>query len=125
MRRINAALIRTETMDNARKKELTRAYKERKRLQGVYAVHCDVSGETWVASTRNLDTQQNQLWFVLRSGGHLNAKMQAAWNNHGDGAFRYDIVEEVTDENPLLIDSLLKDREKHWRGKLNAEAVTG
>ena len=51
--------------------------------------------------------------------------MQAAWNVHGDASFRYEILEEVTNENPLLIPSLLKDREKHWRTELNAAAVTG
>ena len=111
-------------MDNAGKKEAVRNYKERKQLQGVFAIRCDASGEVWIASSPNLDAQQNREWFVLRSGLHRNKAMQAAWNAHGDASFRYEIVEEVTDNNPLLVPSLLKDREKHWRVQLNAAAVT-
>jgi hypothetical protein len=113
------------SMDNARKKELARTYKERKRLQGIFAVRCDASGEVWIGKTRNLDTEQNKIWFVLRHGSHTNASLQSAWNARGEAAFRYEIVEEVTDENLLLIESLIKDREKHWRSELGAEAVTG
>ncbi len=111
-------------MDNASKKDAIRGYKERKQLQGVFAIRCDASGEVWVGSSRNLDALQNREWFALRSGLHRNKAMQAAWNAHGDASFRYEILEEVTDENPLLIPSLLKDREKHWRAELNAAPVT-
>jgi len=111
-------------MDNAGKKDAIRNYKERKQLQGVFAIRCEASGEVWVASSPNLDAHQNREWFVLRSGLHRNKAMQAAWNKHGDASFRYEIVEEITDDNPLLIPSLLKDREKHWRAQLNAAAVT-
>jgi hypothetical protein len=111
-------------MDNTSKKDAIRDYKERKQLQGVFAIRCDVSGEVWVASSPNLDAIQNREWFALRSGLHRNKAMQAAWNAHGDASFRFEIVEEVTDENPLLIPSLLKDREKHWRAELGAEPVT-
>ncbi|HTW34908.1 MAG TPA: GIY-YIG nuclease family protein [Rhizomicrobium sp.] len=112
-------------MDNAGKKEAVRNYKERKQLQGVFAIRCDASGEIWTGFSPNLDAHQNREWFTLRSGLHRNKAMQAAWNAHGDASFRYEIVEEVTDDNPLLIPALLKDREKHWRAKLSAAAVTG
>lgn len=112
-------------MDNARKKELARAYKERKPLPGIFAIRCERSGKVWVASSRNLEAQQNREWFVLSGGFHSNKAMQAAWNAHGDASFHFEIVEEVTDENPLLIPSLLKDREKHWRAQLGAEPMAG
>ncbi len=112
-------------MDNARKKELLRTYKERKRAQGVYAVRCEIAELVWTAATRNLDTQQNQIWFVLRSGTHSNKPLQAAWNAHGADAFRYEILEVVEDENLQLIELLLKDREKHWRSQLSAEPLVG
>jgi hypothetical protein len=111
-------------MDNAGKKDAIRNYKERKQLQGVFAIRCEASGEVWVASSPNLDALQNREWFVLRSGSHRNKAMQTAWDAHGDASFRYEILEEVTDENPLLIPSLLKDREKRWRAELGAEPVT-
>jgi hypothetical protein len=112
-------------MEKNRKKEILREYKERKQQTGVFAVRCATTGQAWLASTRNLDTMQNRIWFELRSGGHTNKAMQAAWNAHGVSNFAYEIVEEVTDENPLLVDSLLKERERHWLKTTGAQPVVG
>ena len=110
-------------MDKARRKEITRIYKERTLQQGIFAVRG--AGRTWVSASRHLDKQQNGLWFQLQQGGLPNAELQAAWNAHGEAAFTFEVLEEVTDENPLLIASLLKDREQHWRAALGAEKVLG
>jgi hypothetical protein len=112
-------------MDGKRKKEIVREYKERKAQPGIFAIRCAATGEAWVAASPNLDTQQNRIWFALRQGGHPNREIQAAWNAHGDAQLRYEILEEVADENPLLIPALLKDRERHWRAHLGAGAVIG
>jgi hypothetical protein len=112
-------------MDNARKKEISREYRERKQQAGIFAVHCAPTGQRWIAATRNLDKQQNGVWFQLRMGNHMNKPLQAAWKEHGEAAFTYDIVEEVTDENALLIDVLLKERDAHWRKELGAEKLVG
>ena len=110
-------------MDKARRKDLVREYKERKEQLGVFAVRCEPAGKVWVASTRNLDRQQNRVWFVLRNGGQGNKAMAEAWKAHGEASFRYEILEEVTDDNPLLLDSLLKDRTVHWLKELSAAPV--
>lgn len=110
-------------MDNARKKELVRGYKDEKRPQGIFAVRC--GDAAWVGASRNLAAQQNQIWFGLRMGNHPNKAMQAAWKAQGEDAFRFEILEEVDDENALLVDGLLKDREKHWRATLNAPGAFG
>ncbi|MGA7674520.1 MAG: GIY-YIG nuclease family protein [Rhizomicrobium sp.] len=110
-------------MDKGRRKEIARTYRERMPQQGIFAVRC--AGRTWVSASRHLDTQQNRLWFGLRQGGLPNAELQAAWNAHGEAAFVFEVLEKVTDENSLLIDSLLKEREKHWRAALSADKVLG
>ena len=110
-------------MDKARRKEIARTYKERVPQQGIFAVHC--AGRTWVSASRHLDTQQNGLWFQLRQGGHPNAALQATWKAQGEAAFAFEVLEEVKNENPLLIDSLLKEREQHWRTTLGADKVFG
>ena len=112
-------------MDKNRKREMLREYKEREKQQGVYAVRCAATGAVWTAVSRNLDKQQNGTWSQLRQGGHPNKAMQAVWNAHGEAAFAYEILEEVKDDNPLLIASLLKDREAEWRKELNAEKAVG
>ena len=112
-------------MQKARRKELVREYRERKQILGIYAVRCEAAGKIWVAATKNLDRQQNGIWFQLRLSGHPNKAMTSAWKTHGEAAFEYEILEEVTDENPLLLDSLLKERAAHWLKQLNAEPVVG
>jgi hypothetical protein len=110
-------------MDNARKKELAQAYKEQKAKPGIFAVRCMPSGQAWVAKVTDLDKRQAGLWFQLRMGGFPGKSLQAAWNQHGEAAFVFEVLEEITDENELLIPVLLKDREAHWREELSAAAL--
>jgi len=113
--------------DKARRKAIAQAWSERERSQGVFAVRCLASGEVWTGVSRNLDRQQNSVWFSLRSGGHPNKAVQATWNAHGADAFTYEIVEEVSDEDltPLGFSDLLKAREAHWREALGAGRLVG
>ena len=110
-------------MDNARKKELTRAAKEQKARQGIFAIRCTVSGEVWVAKAADLDKRKTGLWFQLNLGSFPGKSLQAAWGEHGEAAFVYIELEEVRDDNELLIPSLLKDQEAHWRQELGALAL--
>jgi len=115
-------------MDNARRKELIRAYKEQPTRQGVFAVRCDASGETWVSATPNLDKQKTSIWFGLRTGGFSNRAMQAAWKAHGEASFSYEVLEvlEIEDDTPAyVVQTRLKDRDLHWRTKLAAPRALG
>ena len=112
-------------MDKARRKEIIRSHKDYSPPQGIFAVHCSADGSVWVSASRNLEKQQNQIWFGLRQGGLPNARLQAAWNKHGEAAFSFEILEEVKDDNAQLIPSLLKEREQHWRAALGASRVFG
>lgn len=105
-------------MENARKKDLIREYKEKKATPGIFAVRCGDS--VWVGPSKNLEKQQNSVWFQLRQNGHMNKAMQAAWNTHGAGAFTFEVLEEIADDNPQLIGLLLKEHDAHWREKLAA-----
>lgn len=110
-------------MDNSRKKDLVREYKEQKAVPGIFAVRCATSGEVWVAKAPDLGKRQAGLWFQLRQGGFPGKSLQAAWNAHGETAFAFEILEEVTDDNALMIPVLLKEREAHWRQELKAAAL--
>jgi hypothetical protein len=110
-------------MDNARKKELTRNAKEQKSRPGVFAVRCAASGGVWVAKAPDLDKRQPGLWFQLRMGSFPGKDLQAAWKAHGEAAFAFEVLEEVTDENEMLVPVLLKEREAYWRQELGAAAL--
>jgi hypothetical protein len=114
-------------MDKSSRRQAIRDYKEKKAAPGVYAVRCAATGEVWVGGSRNLDAQQNSLWFGLRTGGHANRPMQAAWTAHGDGAFSFEALERINDEDltPLGRADLLKARERHWIAALGAKKAVG
>ena len=112
-------------IDKSRKKEIARAWTERRRSQGVFAVRCAGTKEVWVDASRNLDSQKNSIFFSLRLGSHRNKAAQAAWNAHGEDAFSYEILEEITDETltPMGVADRLKARERHWREALGATSL--
>ena len=110
-------------MDNVRKKELVRDYKEQKATPGIFAVRCTASGEAWVAKSPELTKRQGALWFQLRLGSFPGKSLQAAWNTHGEAAFVFEVLEEIRDDNEMLVPVLLKEREAHWRKTMNAAAL--
>ncbi len=114
-------------MEKSRKKQIQRDYKEQVSVPGIFAVRCLVSDERWLGPSRNLDAQQNGIWFQLRMGNHRVTEMQAAWNTHGEDNLVYEIVERIEDEDmtPYLLQSLLKERLAHWRSELSAGLALG
>ncbi|PXA85270.1 hypothetical protein DMC25_02995 [Caulobacter sp. D4A] len=104
------------------RKALLRAYKEEKPTPGVYAVRCGRTGQVFVGGTENVATRQNGVWFSLRLGSHPNARLQGAWNAHGETAFAFEVLETIDDAGlePKGRALRLADRRKHWRQALNA-----
>jgi hypothetical protein len=114
-------------MKGERRKALIKAYKERKASPGIYALRCAATGEVWIAPSRNLDAQQNGIWFTLRMGTHPNKALQSVWSAEGEAAFAYEIVERIEDEEltGYLLDAALKERLQHWRATLGATLAVG
>jgi hypothetical protein len=114
-------------MDKQARREAIRDFKEKKTVAGIYAVRCAPSGEVWVAGASNVDPQQQRHWFGLRTGGHHNRTMQAAWNAHGGEAFSFEVLERLDDEDltPLGRADLIKARERHWLAALAAMKAVG
>ena len=68
-------------MSREDRKARVEAWKEgRKSRAGIFRVDCPPAGKVWLGVSRNLDSQQNGVWFSLRHGGSPNREMQAAWN---------------------------------------------
>ena len=106
-------------MEKAKRKDLVREYRERKVRAGVFAVRA--GNAVWAGSSRNLDAEKNRVFFMLKNGGYPNAAMREVWSKLGEQAFSFEVLEEVKDDNPLLIDALLKERSAAWRQKLGAK----
>lgn len=111
-------------MDHHARKAAIAAYKERKPAYGVYAVICSATGETWVGQSRHLDTQQNGLWFALKHGSSPYRSLQAAWSLHGEAEFRFEELERLRDDFPVLTRSdELKRRQALWQARLQARLL--
>jgi hypothetical protein len=108
-------------MDPQARKAAIAAYKERKPGYGVYAVVCTATGQAWVGRSRNLDAQQNGLWFALKLGSSPFRTLQEAWNRHGGDEFRFEELERLRDDYPALTrPDELKRREALWTARLQA-----
>lgn len=111
-------------MDAHEKKVAVAAYKERKSISGVYAVICNATGEVWVGASRNLEAQQNGLWFTLRLGHHIHKSLQAAFIKHGEGEFRYEELDRVPEDySDMARKDELKRRKALWQQRLQAEGL--
>lgn len=106
------------------RKAAVAAFKERKVVAGIYAVHCLPTGRRWIGRTPDLSTAQNRLWFTLRQGNNPHRTLQAAWSERGAESFAFEEVERLDDEPlPYVRDRTLKDRLRYWCTKLDAEAI--
>jgi hypothetical protein len=98
-------------------------FKSRKTDKGVFAVRC-AAGPVWVSSSRNLAASRTGLWFCLRNGMHHNKQLQAAWNQHGEAAFTFEVLETFEEDMPpILLKDACSNRQKHWQLETSARAV--
>jgi len=111
-------------MHSMDRKEAIRQYKERKPQRGAFAVHCTATGHAWVGSSPNVDSAQNGLWFALRANGHLDKLLQGEWNQHGEAAFQYEVLEKLDDDvAPIAVRDLLKEKRAQWAEQLQAKML--
>lgn len=109
-------------MDRTARRQAVRDYREATRPAGVFCVRCAATGAVFVDSSPNLAAQHNSLWFALRMGSARNRTLQAAWRDHGEAAFTFEVLETIDDPDltPLDRADLLKSRAAHWRSELGA-----
>ena len=112
-------------MNREDRKAAIAAYKERKSDAGIYVVRCAASGQNWVGSAADLRTIWNRLSFTLRQGdARPSPSLQAAWREHGPGAFAFEVVERLdADKLSYGSERTLRDRVDHWRKAHQAEAI--
>ena len=101
--------------DKSQKREAAREFKERKPAPGIYAIRCLPTGRAWVEVSPNLASAQNSQYFQLRQHLHRNHDLQAAWNQYGEQAFAFEVLETIPHDTPALnLRDLLKQRKQAW-----------
>ncbi|NMB25179.1 MAG: GIY-YIG nuclease family protein [Firmicutes bacterium] len=105
-------------MDKQRRKELRQQYEQMKTYMGVFQVKNTVNGKIFLSTCPNLKNR----WFTLRwqldMGMHANSQLQRDWNELGEGAFAYEVIEskEVQEDTDTRWE--LSQMEKTWLAKL-------
>jgi hypothetical protein len=108
----------------AGRKTAIEAFKNREPHRGVFGVRCIATGHVWVGSSPNLEAAHNGLWFMLRVGTHRDLALQAEWQAHGEGAFRYEVLEELERDVPAVeVVDALKRRKREWIAREGARTL--
>ncbi len=104
-----------------RKKEISRAYKERKVRAGVFQVRNTRSGKILLGSSLDLNGPLNRHKFMLSTGMHPNELLQRDWKELGADAFAFEVLEEVkvTDDPDFNLEDELTLLEQIWLEKLD------
>ena len=113
-----------ENMD--RKKELKEQYKEIKTAAGVYQIRNLKNRKVLVETTPNLKTINGRL-MQLRGGVHKNRQLQADWENFGEEAFVFEVLEVLEEKEDAFFDKkdALKKLGAKWLEKLQPYGEKG
>lgn len=79
----------------------------REKSIGIYCIENIVNNKKYIGLSRNIEQRWNEHRSKLRRGKHINIYLQRAWDNYGEDAFRFYIVENC-DSN------ILSEREAYY-----------
>jgi hypothetical protein len=105
------------------KRDISRTYKERRRLGGVYCITNSVNGRYLLGYAADVASARNRFAFAQTTGSAVDPRLRADWQELGPRAFTLDVLEEVEQgpeqrESEFLED--LQTLEGLWREKLDA-----
>lgn len=105
-------------MDADKKRELRAAYKEHSRETGVVFVTCSETSEMFLTDAIDAPTAFNRMRFQLSSGLYPDKRLQALWDQHGEDAFEFGMLQrldpsdadtDVAEELETLLDLCLAE----------------
>ena len=85
-------------MDQAERKALISAWKERHPEMGVVSVTCTAAGDQFYDVSRDTATWFNRHRFELNANRHRNKRLQELWNAYGEAGFAFATVHALTYE---------------------------
>jgi len=101
------------------KRAARREFKGRKTPKGMFSIACKATGEVWVSWSGDLNSSRTGVFFLLRNRMHHNRKLQSAWNEHGEPAFEFLVLDEFDPELPeMAVRDAWKERQKYWEKEL-------
>ena len=102
-----------------RRKELLEQYKQIKKEAGVYQIKNTINQKVYVIATPDLKSMNGRR-FELNMGSYKNAGLQKDWNQSGEEAFAFEILEVLDEKAEGFFDKKeeLKKLEKKWLEKI-------
>lgn len=67
-------------------------------LCGIYCIENTVNGKKYIGLSRDINRRWLEHRSELNRGDHVNVYLQSSWNNHGEDAFKFYIVELCSSE---------------------------
>jgi hypothetical protein len=107
----------------ARRKALSRSYKETPRAMGVYRIAHATNSRCLIGSSADVTAILNRHRAQLRMGGHPNRALQAEWDADGPDAFTFEILDRLDPVDDPEYDPTadLLALEAMWLERLHAE----
>ncbi len=103
------------------RKELLRAYKERRQTGGVYVIRNTATGRVLLQSAPNLSGGRHRFEFALKTNSCVHHALEADWKKYGAGVFAFEPLETLeqgeTQTNAAFLEDL-KTLEALWDEKL-------
>lgn len=99
-------------MDKQKRKNLIQAYKLRQAEMGIIQLKNTMTADRYVTISRDTQADLNSQRFKLKANWHPNKELQSQWNDVGEGAFEFSVVElldydETTTNHTELLEEML------------------
>lgn len=75
---------------------LKRAYKAQRPAMGIYAIRSRRTGRQYLGASVNLPAIFNRERLQLRTGAHRCDALQQDWRQHGEDAFEFVVLDELS-----------------------------
>ena len=72
-------------------------------FSGIYEIVNKNNGKRYVGSAINIHTRWNDHRKRLRKDAHHSARLQNAWNKHGEAAFSFSVLRKVENKKDLIL----------------------
>ena len=78
-----------------RRREISKAYKERRRRGCVYAITNTQNGRYLIGHAADVASVRNRFQFAITTGSAVDPRLRQDWDAFGPAAFTLDVLEEL------------------------------